>query len=203
MGALEGFLHDRPTRTPTLLKAAMAHVQFETIHPFLDGNGRVGRLIVTLLLCAERVLREPTLYLSLYLKKHRADYYDLLDRVRREGDWEAWVRFFADGVAETAEAAVRAIRDLLRIAEEDRTQIQALGRQAGSAARVHEALRRAPVCTIPRLAEMTGLSLPTVAKALDGLERLGMTREITGKKRHRVYSYERYLSVLSEGTEPL
>lgn len=202
MAQLEGFLHDRPVRTPPVLKAALSHVQFETIHPFLDGNGRVGRLIITLLLCAEGVLREPMLYLSLYLKQHRAQYYELLDRVRREGDWEAWVAFFASGIAETAEGAVATARRLLDVAEKDRNRIHDLGREAGSAALVHQILQRVPVCTIPRLAKMTNLTLPTVAKALDVLVKVGIVREITGKKRHRVYSYDGYMNILGEGTEP-
>jgi Fic family protein len=203
MGQLERFLHDRPVRTPPLLKAALAHVQFETIHPFLDGNGRVGRLLVTLLLCAEGVLGEPMLYLSLYLKQHRARYYEMLNRVRRDGDWEAWVAFFAEGVAETAQSAVATARRLLEVAGSDRERVQQLGRRAGSAAPVHDALQRTPVCTIPRLAKKTKLTLPTIAKALHVLAELGVVREITGKKRHRVYSYDRYLKILSEGTEPL
>ena len=203
MGALEGFLHDRPVRTPPLLKAALSHVQFETIHPFLDGNGRVGRLLVTLLLCAEGVLREPMFYLSLYFKRHRARYYELLDTVRRDGEWEAWVAFFAEGVAESAEGAVRTARRLLEIADRDRDRVQRLGRRAGSAALVHQTLQRMPVCTIPRLAKKTRLTLPTVAKALDVLLEIGAVHEITGKQRHRVYRYDGYMKILSEGTEPL
>jgi Fic family protein len=203
MGALEGFLHDQPVRTPPLLKAALSHVQFETIHPFLDGNGRVGRLLVTLLLCAEGVLREPMLYLSLYLKRHRARYYELLDHVRRDGEWEAWVAFFAEGVAESAESAVGTARHLLEIADRDRDRVQRLGRRAGSAALVHQTLQSMPVCTIPRLAKRTRLTLPTVAKALDVLVEVGVVHEITGKQRHRVYRYDAYMKILSEGTEPL
>lgn len=202
MGLLEKFLHDKPVRTPPLLKAALAHVQFETIHPFLDGNGRVGRLLVTLLLCAEGVLREPMLYLSLYLKQQRARYYALLDAVRGDGAWEEWVEFFATGVAETAEGAVTAARRLHATATADRERILALGRRAGSALLVHEALQQTPIGTIPRLAKKTGLTLPTIAKSLDVLLELGIASEITGKPRHRVYRYDRYLGVLNEGTAP-
>ena len=203
MGALEGFLHDKHVRTPPLLKAALSHVQFETIHPFLDGNGRVGRLLITLLLCADGVLTEPLLYLSLYFKRHRARYYELLDAVRRGGDWEAWVAFFVEGVAESAETAVRTARRLVGVAERDRDRVHRLGRRAGSAALVHQALQRLPVCTIPRLARQTRLTLPTIAKALDVLVELGVVDEITGKQRHRVYRYDGYMKILSEGTEPL
>ncbi|HEX5067170.1 MAG TPA: Fic family protein [Myxococcota bacterium] len=203
MSQLERFLHDQPVRTPPVLKAALAHVQFETIHPFLDGNGRVGRLLVTLLLCAEGVLREPMLYPSLYLKQHRSRYYDLLSAVRTEGDWEAWVTFFAEGIAEMAEGAVATARRLLDRAERDRERVQSLGRRAGSAAAIHHAMQRTPVVTIPRLAKATKLTLPTVAKALDILQELRIVRETTGKQRRRIYVYDGYMKVLSEGTEPL
>ncbi len=203
MGQLEAFLHDRAGRTPAVLKAALTHVQFETIHPFLDGNGRVGRLLITLLLCSEGVLREPMLYLSLYLKQHRARYYELLDGVRRDGDWEAWIDFFADGVAETAEGAVATARHLLDIAAKDRDRIAGLRREAGSAALVHELLQQVPVCNIPRLVKMSHLTVPTVTKALDVLGRLHIVRELTGKKRDRVYGYDGYMKILTEGTQPL
>jgi Fic family protein len=156
MGALEEFLHDAKA-PPPLLKAALWHVQFETIHALLDGSGRVGRLIVTLLLCAEGMLREPMLYLSPYLKQHRRRYYELLDSVRRDGDWEAWVAFSCQGVATVSESAVAAARRLLALAEGDRDRLQLLGRRAGSAAAVHQALLRTPLSTIPRLAKRTGL----------------------------------------------
>jgi len=202
MGELEKFLHDSQA-PPVLLKAALWHVQFETIHPFLDGNGRVGRLMITLLLCAEGVLREPMLYLSLFLKQHRARYYELLDSVRREGDWEAWIEFFCEGVASVSDAAVTSARRLLDLAEKDRERLASLGRKAGSAAVVQAALLRMPVCTIPRLAKRTRLTLPTIAKALDVLMDQKIVSETTGKKRNRVYRYDRYLEILNEGTEPL
>ncbi len=201
MGALEKFVHD--TKAPTLAKAALWHVQFETIHPFLDGNGRVGRLMVTLLLCAEGVLREPMLYLSLFLKQHRARYYELLDSVRREGDWETWVAFFCEGVASVSDSAVATARRLLELAEKDRERLARLGRKAGSAAAVQTALLRTPVCTIPRLAKRTRLTLPTIAKALGVLADQSIVSETTGRRRNRVYRYNRYLAILNEGTEPL
>lgn len=203
MGQLERFLHDRPTKTPALLKAALAHVQFETIHPFLDGNGRVGRLLVTLLLCDQGILSEPLLYLSLYLKQHRSHYYDLLDAVRSHGDWEAWVEFFADGVVETADNAVATARKLQSMAESDRERIHALGRRAGSAPKVLEAVLRMPVCSIPRLAKTTHLTVPTVTKAVELLVDLKVVAEITGRQRDRVYRYDHYVKLLNEGTEPL
>jgi Fic family protein len=202
MGALEKFLHDAEA-PPALLKAALWHVQFETIHPFLDGNGRVGRLMITLLLCAEGVLREPMLYLSLFLKQHRARYYELLDAVRRDGNWEAWVAFFCEGVRSVSDGAVATARRLLTLAEKDRDRLTRLGRAAGSAAAVQTALLRMPVSTIPRLAKRTGLTLPTIAKALDVLLEKNIVSETTGRKRNRVYRYDRYLDILNEGTEPL
>ncbi len=202
MGALERFVHD-PKAPPPLLKAALWHVQFETIHPFLDGNGRVGRLMVTLLLCADQVLRQPMLYLSLYLKQQRARYYDLLDGVRRQGDWEAWMAFFCQGVVTVAEGAVATARRLLEVADADRDRLQRLGRQAGSAAAVLQTLVRTPVSTIPQLARRTRLTLPTVAKALEVLLEQKVVTETTGRKRNRIYRYDRYLDILAEGTEPL
>lgn len=200
MSALERFLHDWPERTPTLIKAALAHAQFETIHPFLDGNGRAGRLLIPLLFFAEGVLREPLLYLSLYFKERRAEYYDLLNRIRTEGDWERWIAFFVDGVNEMAENAVGAARDLCRIAGEDRVLIQTLGRVSGSCMQVHHALQRRPVGTISKLAEETGLSLPTVTKGLLALQGAGLVKETSGRRRNRIFVYSRYLDVLVKGT---
>lgn len=200
MSALERFLHDWPERTPTLIKAALAHAQFETIHPFLDGNGRAGRLLIPLLFFAEGVLREPLLYLSLYFKERRAEYYDLLNRIRMEGDWERWIAFFVDGVNEMAENAVGAARDLCRIAGEDRVLIQTLGRVSGSCMQVHHALQRRPVGTISKLAEETGLSLPTVTKGLLALQGAGLVKETSGRRRNRIFVYSRYLDVLVKGT---
>lgn len=201
MGALEKFANDRAT--PALLRAGLWHAQFETIHPFLDGNGRVGRLMITLLLCAEGVLREPMLYVSLFLKQNRARYYELLDLVRKEGDWEAWIAFFCEAAASAAGSAVETAHRLLELARSDRERIARLGRGAGSAAAVQDALIRTPVSTIPRLAQRTGLTLPTIAKALDVLLELEIASETTGRKRNRVYRYDQYLRILNEGTEPL
>ena len=203
MAQLERFLHDQPSPTPTLLKAALAHVQFETIHPFLDGNGRVGRLLIPMLLCIEGVLREPLLYLSLYFKQNRSRYYEMLDRVRAEGEWEEWVMFFATGVEETANAAVATAHRLLEISQADRKKVQGAGRIAGSALQVHQALLSRPLNTIGRLAADTHLSVPAVTDSLKALTELGLVREITGRKRGRVFSYAPYLDVLQQGTEPL
>jgi Fic family protein len=202
MAALERFLHAEDDGLSVLQRAGIAHVQFETIHPFLDGNGRVGRLLVALLLCHAGALREPLLYLSLYLKQHRTTYYDLLDRVRREGDWEAWMSFFLEGVRQVADAAVATAERLSAMFQADRHRIQTTGRRAGSALRVHEALKARPLLTLPALRDTTGLTFPTVSSAMELLVDLGIARELTGKRRNRVYAYDAYLSTLAEGTEP-
>ena len=203
LGALEKFLHNDPVTTPTLVKAALAHVQFETIHPFLDGNGRLGRLVITLLMCAEGALSQPLLYLSLYFKSHRAAYYDWLQRVRYEGDWEGWLRFFLVGVLETAEQAAGAAKELLGLFEADRKRIGKLGRAAASPLRVHELLQRHPLTSARRASKELALTVPTVNAALQALIKLGIVREVTGRQRGRVFAYSGYLAVLQEGTEPL
>lgn len=199
MGALETFLHD--TRLPTLIRAGLAHAQFETIHPFLDGNGRTGRLLVTLLLCHDRLLPEPLLYLSLYLKKNRPAYYDLLQRVRTHGDWETWIDFFLTGVEETASQAVETATRLLKLFQVDREKLHALGRRGMSALKLHDILQRKPVITVPRLVSQHGFSAPTANSSLRVMTELGIVRELTGYARNRVFSYQEYLRVLAEGTE--
>ena len=201
LGALEKFLHDETT--PSLVRAALAHVQFETIHPFLDGNGRIGRLLITLLLCNEGVLSEPMLYLSLYLKKHRDTYYELLQRVRLTGDWEAWLNFFLEGVAETALQAADTVARLLALFQTDRQRIYELGRAAGSAPRVHEFMQKQPLVSTARLVKELEISKPTASAALNVLIKLGIVREVTGGKVNRLFEYQNHLRILSEGTEPL
>lgn len=203
MGALEKFLHGDPAQTPTLIKCALAHVQFETIHPFLDGNGRLGRLLVTLILCAEGSLSEPILYLSLYLKTHRAEYYDHLQRVRTQGDWEGWVRFFLRGVIDTATEGLTTTRRILALFEKDRRRLETLGRATPSAFRVHEYLQKKPISGIREMSKDLGLTYPTVASALKKMAALRIVRELTGFRRNRVYAYAPYVKLLSEGTEPL
>ncbi len=203
LDALERFMHESESRLPALIKAGLLHVQFETIHPFLDGNGRIGRLLVTLYLCVNGVLRKPLLYLSLYLKTHRTDYYRLLQEVREHGAWEAWLDFFLAGVADTANQAFDAATRIVDLFKEDRERITAESDRAGSALRVHDLFQQNPFLTANQLVERTGLSAPTVNAALADLERLRVVEEITGRRRGRVFSYRRYLGILSEGTEPL
>lgn len=201
LGKLELFLHDQPESTSVLLKAALAHVQFETIHPFLDGNGRLGRLLITLLLCDQQVLREPMLYLSLYFKAHRQYYYELLNNVRLTGDWEAWLDFFADAVIVTATQAEETARQLVDLSARDRNQIKGLGRAAGSTLQIHRALIEKPIATSGWLAEKTGISPATVNKALGHLMALGIVLELTAQKRNRLFSYAGHIEILNRGTE--
>jgi Fic family protein len=195
----ERFLHDQPEATPPLVKAALAHVQFETIHPFLDGNGRVGRLLIALQLVADGLLREPMLYLSLHFKEHRQTYYELLNAVRLSGDWETWLEFFADAVVASAAQAATAAKRLLQIASADGLLIEGLGRAATSALAIHRALQRRPIATAASLAAATGLTPATVNKSLAHLERIRVVVELTRKQRGRVFSYARYAEVLNEG----
>ena len=202
MAALERFLN-ADDDVPELVRAALAHVQFETIHPFLDGNGRVGRLLITLLLYDAGVLRQPLLYLSLFFKEHRSVYYELLNRVRRTGDWESWLAFFLEGVQVTAEAAVSTADRLSDLFREDRERLaQAGGRRTGSALRMHEALKARPILSVPVASKEAGLSFQAAASAMDTLARHGVAREITGKRRGRLFAYDAYLSILTEGTDP-
>jgi len=201
MSKLELFLHDQPEPTPVLLKAALAHVQFETIHPFLDGNGRLGRLLIALLLCEQKVLREPMLYLSLYFKTHRQYYYELLNNVRMTGDWEGWLDFFAEAVIVTATQAVETAQQLLDLSNQDRDKISGLGRAAASTLQVHRALMEHPIATSGSLVEKTGITPATVNKALGHLEQLGIVKELTAQKRNRLFSYAGYIEIMSRGTE--
>ena len=200
MAALERFLHAEDDGLPMLLRAGLAHVQFETIHPFLDGNGRIGRLLITTFLFQAGVLREPLLYLSLYLKQNRGTYYELLDRVRRDGDWEAWLAFFLEGVKQVAEGAVSTAERLSELFRTDRSHIEGAGRRAGSALRVYEALKARPIQSMSGIRDATALSFPAVSSGMDVLANLGIVREVTGKRRNRLFVYDRYLDTLNEGT---
>ena len=204
MGDLERFLHAVDDGIPPLVRAALAHVQFETIHPFLDGNGRVGRLLITFLLINARVLQEPVLYLSLYLKTHRQRYYELLDESgRRTGDWEAWLTFFLEGVIETADNAYQTTERLGRMFDEDRARIGGTGRRAGSGLKVFDELMKRPETSVTEAADATGLSFPAASSALRLLGQLGIVREVTGMSAGRLFRYSRYLEILEEGAEAI
>jgi Fic family protein len=194
MGDLETFLH---SDTPAVVKAALAHVQFETIHPFLDGNGRIGRLLITLLLCNEGVLREPLLYSSLYFKQHRQQYYSELNAVRESGDFERWIEFIAAAIRVSAEQATETGKRISTVFWEDRDRVRSMGRQAPTVLLIQEALQAKPLATIATLTRATGLTTPTVTNALHELANLGVVRETTGRARGRVFAYARYLDVLN------
>ena len=198
MAALERFIHAQDD-LPLLVRAGLAHVQFETIHPFLDGNGRLGRLLITLMLVDAGVLRVPLLALSLYLKRHRSTYYDLLDAVRRDGDWESWLTFFFAGVREVAEDTVLVIERCGEMFARDRRRIEETGRRAASALRVFDALRERPVLTLAEASRSTALSFPTVSAAMKHLVALGIAKEMPAMRRPRFFQYESYLRVLVEG----
>jgi Fic family protein len=201
LDAFERFLHDMPEATPPLIKAALAHVQFETIHPFLDGNGRIGRLLIVLQLVADGVLREPMLYPSLFFKAHRPEYYRLLNEVRESGDWERWLAFFAEAVERSAAQAVRVAHDLIALVQADRDRIAALGRAAPSALVVHEALQRTPITTASALTRDTGITPATVNKTLALLEQAGIVSELTARQRGRVFAYSAYVECIDTELE--
>ncbi|MGE3920976.1 MAG: Fic family protein [Gammaproteobacteria bacterium] len=195
----ENFLHDESL--PVLIKVGLAHVQFETIHPFLDGNGRLGRLLITLLLCVNGMLDEPILYLSLYLKQNRHIYYELLQEVRMQGTWETWLEFFLEGIYLSAKQAMLTAKKINSIFEKDLKKIASLGRARFSCEQTLEYMKRLPQVTVPLLAHELGMTAPTARSALNHLTSRGVLEEITGKKRDKVYVYRRYLEMLEEGAE--
>jgi len=200
LGDLEMFLHDESLSA--LLVAGLAHAQFETIHPFLDGNGRIGRLLIALLLQEKGVLREPLLYLSLYFKRHRAEYYRRLDAVRTQGDWEGWLDFFLDGVAETADGAVRMAHRLTAMYERDVLSLRERSLPV-SVQQVLQCFRQRPLATAKELQALSQKTIPTIAKAVSTLIDCGIVRETTGRQRDRIYAYSEYLAILNEGGDPL
>ncbi|HEV2613995.1 MAG TPA: Fic family protein [Gammaproteobacteria bacterium] len=203
LSALEKFLHDETVALPTLIKAALAHHQFETIHPFLDGNGRLGRLLITFILCVAGIMREPLLYLSLYFKTHRAAYYDHLQLVRETGDWEEWIQFFLKGVIETANQAVETAQMILALFVEDRKKIEEADKSSVSTLIVHHYLQRHPITEIKKIVEQCKVSPPTVYKLLNHLADLNIVKEVTGRSRNKIYTYKKYLDILSKGAEPI
>lgn len=206
MSDLEKFLHDEKRYLPILIKVGLAHVQFETIHPFLDGNGRVGRLLIPLLLCSTHVLKDPALYLSVYFKAHRDEYYRLLQDVRLKGDWENWLAFFLSGVAEVATQAAETTVELMRLFDRDRKRIDGLGRAAGSALRVHEHFQSHPIATIAGITKRLKLTYPAVKNSVGRLQKIGILKPFqTEKPRKRavLYGYSDYLDILERGAQPL
>ena len=197
---LEKYIH-RDDDLPPLVRAALVHVQFETIHPYLDGNGRIGRLLITLLLEHWKLLSEPLLYLSLFFKRHRAEYYRLLNAVRLESDWESWVSFFLEGASTIADEAADTARDLFVLVNRDRARVLSVRNASVMAARLLDRLPRHPIVTIPAVVKLLDTTKPTAAKAVGVLEQLGILKETTGRRRDRAFSYSAYLDRLRAGTE--
>lgn len=207
MGSLEAFLHGEPEPFPILLRAGMAHAQFEAVHPFLDGNGRVGRLLVTMMLSSETadgskpILDHPLLYLSLFLKKNRTEYYDRLLSVTEKGDWEGWLRFFLKGVISVARSTIETTQRILALLDGDRNRIASLGRKGGSALQVFEVFASEVVLKVPEIVASLEMTEPTASKAVRTLEAQGIVAEVTGQKRNRIFVYREFLEILNEGTE--
>ncbi len=203
LNAFEKFLHEETPSTPSLIKIAMVHYQFETIHPFLDGNGRLGRLLITLMLCRLNILQEPILYLSLYFKTYRSTYYDLLQRVREKGDWFPWFDFFLTAIKDTSDQACTTSQDIMNLIHRDQQKIKSLGRAAGSAMLLFQYIKKKPITPIPPKSENLPISTPTIRKAMDDLLKLGIVNELTGKQRNRLFVYSDYLDILQRGADPL
>lgn len=199
---LERYLH-KNTLTPVLIKCGIVHSQFETIHPFLDGNGRMGRLLITFLLCQQGVLSRPLLYLSYYFKQHRQEYYDRLQSVRLNDDWEGWLKFFLRGVGEVSQQATDTARKILALQDEHRRLIQRDGQMTANSLRFLDILYKNPMITISRVADQLQISFPTVSTLTKKFEELGLLEEVTGKHRNRLFKYKPYLEILEEGTKPL
>jgi Uncharacterized conserved protein len=195
---LEKFIHEDATKLPPLIRAGLLHVQFETIHPFSDGNGRAGRLLITLDLCARGILHQPLLYLSLHFKTHQQDYYRLLQEVRERGAWEAWLEFFLDGVTTTANEAFESATTISTLFDSDRAKIAASSGAAPSTIQLYNLLPKTPFVTTSSAVQQTGLTPPTINSAIGQLQTLGILKEITGKQRDRVYAYESYLDILRD-----
>jgi len=195
---LEKFLHS-PQPMPTLIKIGLAHAQFETIHPFLDGNGRTGRLLITFLLCEQNILQRPLLYISYYFKKNRAEYYDHLQAVRDSGNWEGWLKFFLCGVYEVAQEAAATARKIVNLKEEHRQLVlNKMGRRSGNAIALLESLYFKPIFTVEHAEAITNLSYPNANSLIKNLSDLGLLQEITGQKRNRAFSYAPYLAVFGD-----
>jgi Fic family protein len=195
---LEKFLHS-PQPMPTLIKVGLAHAQFETIHPFLDGNGRTGRLLITFLLCEQNILQRPLLYISYYFKKYRSEYYDRLQAVRESGNWEGWLKFFLRGVYEVAQEAALTARKIVNMKEEHRQLVlNNMGRRSGSAIALLESLYFKPIFNVEHAEAVTNLSYPNANSLIKDLCNVGILREITGQKRNRAFSYAPYLDVFGD-----
>lgn len=201
MGALEKFIHGDPVQTPTLIKAGFVHAQFESIHPFLDGNGRLGRLLIPFILYVEGALTHPFLYLSLHFKENRQYYYETLQVVRTNGGWEKWLDFYLEGVEKVSNQACDTMEKLTRMFERHRGKIEGIGRASESALALFELMKKRCLVSLPVVQKELRFTFPTANKAILNLQKLGFVKEITGKRRDRIFSYEPYLKVLQMGTE--
>jgi len=199
---LEKFLHDGVVKLPILIRAGLVHVQFETIHPFIDGNGRLGRLLIILMLCDNGLLSDPILYLSLYLKQNRTLYYNLLQEVRQHGTWETWLEFFLDGISQTAKQASSTTQKMNRLFETDLEKVSQLGRARTACVNVLSYLKKLPQVTVPFLEKELEITAPTARAALNHLLNLSIVDEISGKEREKIYIYKEYLDILEQGAEP-
>jgi Fic family protein len=200
LSAIEKYIH-ADDRLPKLVRAGLIHAQFETIHPYLDGNGRIGRLLIALLLEHWGLLRAPLLYISLFFKRHREEYYGRLNAVRTDGDWEGWADFFLDGVATIADEAVASARELFALVNADRVRLLAAETTSVSAARLFDQLPRRPIVTVASAIQILKTTKPTATRAIDAMVKLGILVEITGKKRDRSFAYQAYLDRLKVGTD--
>ena len=200
-GDFEKFLNDKKILLPSLIKVAIAHVQFEIIHPFLDGNGRLGRLLITFMLCIDKLLKDPLLYLSLYFKKHRETYYFLLQKVQKEGDWEAWIEFFLEGVCDTSKQACQTARNIVTLFDRDAEKIKYQQKDTVGVLKTYELLKKHPVSNTRTIVQETGVSLQTVLRSLKSLKELGLVEELKARQRNKIFTYKEYLSLLNEGTE--
>lgn len=203
LDALEKYLHAEERPYSSLIDAGLIHVQFETIHPFLDGNGRIGRLLITFFLILMGDIKQPWLYLSLFFKNNREEYYQRLNAVRQSGDWEGWLDFFLQGVAETADQVVATSQSIAALFAADRARIASLKRAAFSAGQVHEHLRRKAMVTAIEAAKVLDVSVPTARAALNKLKELGIVRDVSGKGKERLYIYNELITLLDQGAEPI
>jgi Fic family protein len=200
LDSMEKFLHATDPM-PYLVRAGIAHAQFETIHPFVDGNGRVGRLLITFMLCEHKILRKPLLYLSYFFKKNRSEYYDRLQAVRDGGQWEQWLKFFLRGIAEVADEGTMTARKIVQLREQHRKLVaQDLGRSTGRALTLLEHLYRQPVVSMSTISEVCGITFQGASHISQKFSSLGILKETTGQKRHRLFAYTRYLALLGEST---
>jgi Fic family protein len=198
----EKFLHDEKVKMPILIRAAIAHVQFETIHPFLDGNGRIGRLLIILMLCNDGILKQPSLYLSLYFKDNRQEYYNHLQNIRETGDFESWIKFFLTGVEKTSNGAVQTAKNIINLFNQDSNLIETSNKCTPAILAIYKYLQKSPITNTGKIKEECKISLPTILRNMENLEYLGIVEEVTKKERHKIFVYKKYLEILNDG-EPI